>query len=236
MKLLNNKQQTLPDDSQFVDEKFNTSIKEDQLKTEFVIKNGQLRNPVLSVHGRIGEEFVKLKDDDIQEYESIRKFQENGLSTNKNIKKFDCWDQDLTPEEWMAKIKEQNLDIDAQVPIYDESKNYTWTNVKVLEYNKTIDKYRVQMIKNGNEKLIGRLSLRFHIEDPIRFQQRVEIAKQRQKNADDELRFFQYVNSIDSKLSGEMLEKTKLKIEKKTLLKNITLPLPIQKIFFEMMQ
>ena len=92
------------------------------------------------------------------------------------------------------------------------------------------------MIKNGNEKLIGRLSLRFHIEDPIRFQQRVEIAKQRQKNADDELRFFQYVNSIDSKLSGEMLEKTKLKIEKKTLLKNITLPLPIQKIFFEMMQ
>ena len=49
----------------------------------------------------------------------------------------------MTPEEWMAKIKEQNLDIDAQVPIYDESKNYTWTNVKVLEYNKTIDKYRV---------------------------------------------------------------------------------------------
>ena len=56
------------------EDKLKASIKDTQLKTEFVIRNGQLRNPVLSVHGRIGEEFVKLKDNDIQEYESIKHF------------------------------------------------------------------------------------------------------------------------------------------------------------------
>lgn len=32
-----------------------------QLKSEFLIKSGQLKNPMLIVHGNIGEEYLEVK-------------------------------------------------------------------------------------------------------------------------------------------------------------------------------
>ena len=53
-------------------------------------------------------------------------------------------------------------------------------------------------MSNGIIKYVSRLSLRFHAEDADRFIFRVESAKQRQKVAEDEIRFYNYVELLDS--------------------------------------
>lgn len=52
------------------------------------------------------------------------------------------------------------------------------------------------MIENGILKYVGRLSLIFNKEDPIKFRQRIEEAKQRQYTAEDEMRFYTYVDNL----------------------------------------
>ena len=62
--------------------------------------------------------------------------------------------------------------------------------------------------------MVGRLSLRFKTEDPLKFEERVEICKKRQQNADDEMRFLKYIDSLDDKEYGFLNEPMRLKIEK----------------------
>lgn len=56
---------------------------------------------------------------------------------------------------------------------------YIWTDVEVLGYDKATEKFEVRVLKNNKIKLIGRLSLLFNFEDPVKFEQRVELCKQR---------------------------------------------------------
>ena len=57
-------------------------------------------------------------------------------------------------------------------------------------------------METGVEKWVGRLSVMFMWEDPVRFQERLELSKQRQRNADDESRFLHYVENLSDKLSS----------------------------------
>jgi len=53
----------------------------------------------------------------------------------------------------------------------------------------------IQLIENGMMKYVGRLSLLFHKEDPEKFKQRLREAKERQEIAEDEMRFYHFVDS-----------------------------------------
>ena len=54
----------------------------------------------------------------------------------------------------------------------------------------------VQVIDQPTLKYVGRLSLQFHEEDPEKFRLRLEVAKERQFTAEDEMRFYHFVNSL----------------------------------------
>jgi hypothetical protein len=49
--------------------------------------------------------------------------------------------------------------------------------VEVLEYFPTSDKFRVRVLSNGVEKVIGKLSLLFNNEDKQGYQKRLNLAK-----------------------------------------------------------
>ena len=75
---------------------------------------------------------------------------------------------------------------------------YVWADVKVLDYDAKKRKFLVQVLNNPNLKYVGRLSLMFHEEDPDKFKKRIDEAKERQLAAEDEMRFYRYVDSIPS--------------------------------------
>jgi dynein heavy chain len=52
----------------------------------------------------------------------------------------------------------------------------------------------------------------FLSEDQVKFQERVELSKQRQRNADDEIRFYNYVNSQTDKVASFLPNDIKTKI------------------------
>jgi len=66
-------------------------------------------------------------------------------------------------------------------------------------------------------KYVGRLSLLFHDENPDRFRYRLELAKQRQFVAEDELRFLKYVESLPNDQAPELSEATKKAIINKVV-------------------
>lgn len=90
--------------------------------------------------------------------------------------------------------------------------SYVWTAVEVLEYDPKTQKFKVRIGESGVEKWIGRLSVMFLWEDQIKFQERVELAKQRQRNADDELRFKNYVDKQSDKVASTIQSELKNKI------------------------
>ena len=83
--------------------------------------------------------------------------------------------------------------------------------MKVLDYDPKKKKFLVQVIDQPTLKYVGRLSLRFHEEDPEKFKLRLESAKERQFTAEDEMRFYHFVNSLPdqsvSSLPEEVINK-----------------------------
>jgi dynein heavy chain, axonemal len=59
----------------------------------------------------------------------------------------------------------------------------------------------------GIEKYVGRLSLLFEDEDPDKFKERLELCKSRQQDAEDEIRFFKYVDEQPMHLASTVSEK-----------------------------
>ncbi|KAM3134228.1 hypothetical protein pb186bvf_013648 [Paramecium bursaria] len=172
------------------------------------------------VKGTLGEEFTEFElYQENSEPEEIPKnvnFANGGMRTNKQLKNYDCWDEDRQPEEWLAIVKaqdDQNKLYHAKVPIYDKSGKYLWTGVQILGYDPETRKYKVRVVQTGVEKEVGRLSLLFEGEDPVKFEQRVELCKQRQKNADDEMRFLEYVNNQSNALASNLSNEMQQKIE-----------------------
>jgi dynein heavy chain len=127
------------------------------------------------------------------------------MMTNKKLKDYDCWDEDRSPELWIELCSKTNPP-HAKCPMFDASGKYIWTDVEVVSFKD--GKFEVRVLRNSKSKWVGRLSVLFFAEDPVRFEQRVELCKQRQRNADDELRFLKYVESLPdnmtSVLSNEM--------------------------------
>ena len=109
----------------------------------------------------------------------------------------------------------------AKCPLFDRNKQYTWSNVEVCEYDPITAKFKVRVMTTQVEKWVGRLSLLFLSEDQVKFQERVELSKQRQKNADDEIRFLNYVNKQTDRVASFLPTDMKGKISEFAVIRQL---------------
>lgn len=129
-------------------------------------------------------------------------FLEYGLLSTKSLKNYDVWDEMISPEEWIEKCK-NSPPPHAKSPVYVDKK-YTWVPVEVLSFDQEKKKYYVKVLENSQRKYVGRLSLLFNEEDPEAFQRRLDLCKDLQLTAEDELRFLKYVDSHENGLVSSL--------------------------------
>ena len=109
----------------------------------------------------------------------------------------------------------------AKCPVYDRSKQYSWSNVEVLEYDPATMRFKVRMMSSLVEKWVGRLSLMFLSEDQVKFQERVELSKQRQRNADDEMRFLSYVSGQTERVASSIPQEMKSRVQEFAVIRQL---------------
>lgn len=178
---------------------------ESSLKTRYASKNGSIVG--LGTTGVENEdEMVNVIEEEI--------FLENSLQSTKALMNYDCWDEDCEPEEWVRRVKGLEPP-HAKSPIYI-NKRYLWAGVEIIGWNKEISKFLVKILLNGSEKYVSRLSLMFLTEDHNKFMERVQVCKQRQQRAEDEIRFFKYVESKNDQLVSSLDNETYKNILMKT--------------------
>ena len=78
---------------------------------------------------------------------------------SKNLKDYDCWENDLTPEEWATKYI-GTPPPHGKAPIYSKGE-YIWTDIELINYDPKTGKYYVKVLENGLLKFVNRLSLQF---------------------------------------------------------------------------
>lgn len=63
------------------------------------------------------------------------------------------------------------------------------------------------MLENGLLKFVNRLSIQFKGEDSEKFEERLNLTKERQKKADDAVKLLRFIDTVDDKLVANMPEK-----------------------------
>lgn len=104
-----------------------------------------------------------------EDNKALNAFASGGLNTNKNLKSYDCWDEDKTPQEWLAECKHRNPP-HAKCPMYNLDKKYVWSSVEILDWDAVNEKFKVRVMDSDVIKLVGRLSVMFVWEDQVLFQ------------------------------------------------------------------
>lgn len=153
---------------------------------------------------KIGLEPVKLNDThrDFDQLQNNSKIKEGA---SKNLKDYDCWDNDRTPEEW------SNLYIGTppphgKAPIYSKGE-YVWTDIELINYDHKSGKFYVKVLENGLLKFVSRLSIQFKDQDPQKFEERLNLTKERQKSADEAIKLLRFIETVDDKVVAPMPEK-----------------------------
>ena len=72
--------------------------------------------------------------------------------------------------------------------------------MEVISYEEKTGKFYVRILQNGLLKFVNRLSIQFKDEDHEKFQQRLNLTKERQKNADQSIKLLKYVESIKEQI------------------------------------
>ena len=93
-----------------------------------------------------GRSTLKLEEPNANLNKKI--FADSGLNSNKHLRNYDCWEEDLAPEDWINICKAIEGE-QGYVPTYNSSKQYTWSGVKVLSYSQKHNKFIVQIIETG---------------------------------------------------------------------------------------
>lgn len=122
-------------------------------------------------------------------------FNDPNMLPVKALPRYDTWDRDLTPQQWLEYCGKRPEEPHAVSPCFDKGE-YAWKPVQILGYDEKERKFKVRVLHNGQEKTVTRLSLLFYAEDPELFRERVEMCKMRQKHVEQELRFTDLVDSI----------------------------------------
>ena len=120
------------------------------------------------------------------------------LQGTRGLSVFDCWDEDLDPNEWIALCKQDN-DIPNAKCTYFKDGRYIWLDAIVLDYDEEKQRFLVEILKeDGNfKKYVSRLSLYFKKENFAKFKERIVQSKIFQQKAHDKNVFYKYVESID---------------------------------------
>jgi dynein heavy chain len=113
----------------------------------------------------------------------------------KALTRYDTWDQDRTPQEWLARCNARPDQCHAISPVFDKGE-YGWKPVRVVDYDEVQKKFKVMVGDTDASKMVTRLSLLFYEEDPEAFRERVNLCKERQANVEAELRFTNMVDSV----------------------------------------
>ena len=137
-------------------------------------------------------------------------FLEYGLLSTKSLCNYDVWDEKISPEEWIARCKEKSPP-HGKSPVYIDKK-YTWVPVEVMDYDSEKKKFLVKVLENSQKKYVGRLSLMFNDEDPEEFQARLDLCKDLQLAAEDEMRFLKYIDGHNNELVSSLPEKVLIHI------------------------
>eukprot|EP00826_Nyctotherus_ovalis_P007891 TRINITY_DN12031_c0_g4_i1.p1 TRINITY_DN12031_c0_g4~~TRINITY_DN12031_c0_g4_i1.p1 ORF type:complete len:462 (+),score=158.18 TRINITY_DN12031_c0_g4_i1:264-1649(+) len=107
---------------------------------------------------------------------------------NREITRYDTWEKDLTPDEWVKKCKESGEETHGVSPVYN-GETYVWQPVKVDGYDYEAQKYKVTVMLTGQKKLVTRLALRFDFENSEDFYKRLRECRERRDIVETELRF-----------------------------------------------
>lgn len=83
------------------------------------------------------------------------------------MKDYDCWENDLKPQEWMEKYL-NTPGPHAKAPIY-QGGEYVWADIELINYDEKSGKFYVRVLSNGLLKFVSRLSIQFKDEDPEKF-------------------------------------------------------------------
>lgn len=68
--------------------------------------------------------------------------------------------------------------------------------MELINYDEKSGKFYIRILQNGLLKFVNRLSLQFKDEDAEKFQERLNLTKERQKNADQSIKLLKYIESI----------------------------------------
>jgi hypothetical protein len=105
-------------------------------------------------------------------------FQDPYMLPVKALTRYDTWDTDHSPAEWLALCQAHPNDYHGISPVFDKGE-YGWKPVKLISYDEKERKYKVQVGETSQTKMVTRLSILFYGEDPDAFKQRVNQCKER---------------------------------------------------------
>ncbi len=135
---------------------------------------------------------------------------------SRQITRYDTWEGDLAPEEWLAKCKAVGTGSHGLSPVYN-GETYIWQPVHVESYDPVSNKYQVIVMSSGQTKLVTRLALLFSMEDRSRFHARLRECRERRELVEGELRFQEFVDAIPvssvTTISEQMLRETEKKVQ-----------------------
>ena len=94
---------------------------------------------------------------------------------SKNLKDYDCWDNDHAPEQWVKKYL-GTPPPHGKAPIYFKGQ-YVWTDIEVINFDQKSGKFYIKVLENGLLKFVSRLSIQFKDEDHQKFEERLNLTK-----------------------------------------------------------
>lgn len=124
---------------------------------------------------------------------------------SKNLKDYDCWDNDKEPEEWV-RLYQNTPPPHGKAPIFSKGE-YIWTDIELINYDQKSGKFYVKVLENGLLKFVSRLSIQFKDEDAQKFEERLNLTKERQRAADEAIKLLRYIETVDDKIVAPMPEK-----------------------------
>lgn len=119
------------------------------------------------------------------------------------LTRYDTWDDDKTPEQWVDYCTARPKEAHGLSPVFHINE-YMWKPVEVLGYDEKEKKYKVRVVSTNQEKYVTRLSLLFFNEDPEMFKKRVNECKARQAIVEAELKFTNLVDSVPTDSVSEL--------------------------------
>lgn len=123
------------------------------------------------------EKVYGYQENDILEPLGDDKFLYECLESNKNLIKYDCFDEEVSGKEWVNKYRNDNRS-HGKSPMYFNNQ-YQWVNIQVIDFNESTGKFKIKTLSEGIIKEVNRLSILFRDEDIDKFRSRLKICKMR---------------------------------------------------------